>query len=94
MQQKRNYPLIIGGILFLIGAYCTLTDKEKNYEPASLYKVQHLMDGKVISTQKKTGQELNAEEPMRLVGVRIMGCLFLVCAAAIYYDQFHREKSW
>ena len=86
MQQKLNYLLIIGGVLFLIGAFCTLTDKEKHYEPTSLYRVEHLRGGKVISTKKKTDQELNAEEPTRLVGVRIMGCLFLVCAVAIYYD--------
>ncbi len=93
MQQKPNYVLIMAGILFLTAAYCTLNDTAKLYEPASLYKEQFLMDGKVISTYKKTGQQLNAEEPTRLVGVRIMGCFFLFCGAAIYYDQFHREKN-
>ena len=93
MLQKSNYVLIIAGILFLIAAYCTLTDTEKHYEPTSIYKEEFLMDGKVVSTHKKTGQELNAEEPTRLVGVRIAGCFFLFCAVAIYYDQFHREKS-
>ncbi len=93
MQQKPNYVLIMAGILFLTAAYCTLTDTAKHYEPASLYKEQFLMDGKVISTIQENRPRTECGRTNAIGWSADHGLFFLFCAAAIYYDQFHREKN-